>query len=57
MTDWWTASLKAQRDLLDAQKKALAAGEQALAIQETARKLAEANLATMQAWAKLWGMK
>ena len=56
MTDWWTASLKAQRQMLDAQKKALGASEAMLGMQEAGKRAADANLAAWNAWAKLWGV-
>ncbi|MBA3879249.1 MAG: hypothetical protein C0500_06000 [Sphingobium sp.] len=63
MTDWFTASIKLQKQMLDAQKASLDAGQQALgagrsfvAMQEAGQKVAEANLAAMNAWAKIWGI-
>ncbi len=63
MSDWFGASIKLQKQMLDAQKASLdagrqmtSAGEQFVRMQETGRKMAEANLAAMNAWAKMWGL-
>ncbi|MET3825684.1 hypothetical protein ABIC16_001377 [Sphingomonas sp. PvP055] len=63
MTDWFTASIKLQQQMLDAQKASLSAGQQALGagdtfvkMQEAGRKAAEANIAAMNAWARMWGL-
>jgi hypothetical protein len=56
MIDWWNTSLKLQRDMLEAQKKSMVAADHLVSMQEAGRKAAEANLAAMNAWAKLWGI-
>ncbi|MBI0476554.1 hypothetical protein D9601_14485 [Sphingomonas sp. MA1305] len=62
MNDWFDASLRFQKQILDAQRRTLEAGSQAVGagdalvqVQEATRKAAEANLAAFQAWARLWG--
>ena len=62
MTDWLTAALDAQRDLLRAQKaqmdaaqKLIDGGRQVVKMQEAGQKAAEANLAAWKQWSKLWG--
>ncbi len=63
MTDWFTTSIKLQKQMLDAQKASLDAGQHMLgaqrslvAMQEAGQKVAEANVAAFNAWAKLWGI-
>ena len=57
VSDWWTTSIKLQADLLEAQRRTLHAAAHGVAMQEIARRTAQANLAAMQGWAKLWGVK
>ena len=56
MSDWWTASLRAQRQLLDAQRRSLGAADALVAMQEAGKRATEANMAAFDAWAKLWGL-
>lgn len=63
MTNWCDASIRLQKQMLDAQKASLDAGQHMLgaqrsfiAMQEAGQKVAEANLAALNAWAKLWGV-
>lgn len=63
MSDWFSTSIKLQKQLLDAHKASLdagrkmtGAGEQFVKLQETGRQIAQANMAAMNAWAKLWGL-
>ncbi|WP_066651170.1 MULTISPECIES: hypothetical protein [Sphingomonas] len=63
MTDWFTASIKLQKQMLDAQKASLTAGQQVLGagatmvkMQEAGQKVAKANMDAMSAWAKIWGV-
>lgn len=56
MTDWFSASIRLQKQMLDAGQHALGAGRSFVAMQEAGQKIAEANLAAMNAWAKLWGV-
>ncbi|MBN8808346.1 MAG: hypothetical protein J0I47_08950 [Sphingomonas sp.] len=62
MTDWFSASLKWQQQVVDAQRASLKAGQDAtnaaqafVSMQEAGRKAAEANAAAMKQWLKLWG--
>lgn len=64
MTDLFSASIKLQKQMLDAQKASLDAGqkmlgasEQMLAMQKAGKKAAEANMAAWKSWASLWGIK
>ncbi|GAA0727312.1 hypothetical protein [Sphingomonas japonica] len=64
MSDWFSAAVKLQGQMLDAQrqqmaatKKMLDAGEQMAKFQEAGTRAAEANMAAWQSWAKLWGMR
>ena len=57
MNDWWTAGIKWQAEVLEAQRRSVDAAAHGVAMQEVARKTAQANLAAMQGWAKLWGWK
>lgn len=64
MTDMVSLALDIQRQALAAQKaqmdlaqRMLDAGRQVAAAQEMTAKAAEANLRTIDAWAKLWGMR
>lgn len=56
MSDWWAASIKLQKQMLDAHRASLGAGEHLVRMQEAGRKAAEANVAALDAWAKLWGI-
>ncbi|MFM9827793.1 MAG: hypothetical protein ACKVOB_03485 [Sphingomonas sp.] len=63
MTDFFAAPLKLHKQMLDAQRASLAAGARALGagraakqMQETAHKMAQANIAAMAMWARLWGV-
>lgn len=55
MKDLFTASIRLQKQLLDAQQASISAGRSAVAMQEMAMQLVEANLAAIDAWAKIWG--
>ena len=55
MKDVFTASIRLQKQLLDAQQASISAGRSAVAMQEMAMQLVEANLAAIDAWAKIWG--
>ncbi len=64
MTNWWDASLKLQKQMLDAQKASLGAGQAAVSagdqlvkLQQAAAKTAGANMAAWKAWAGMFGIK
>jgi len=63
VTSWFDASIRLQKQWLDAQRTALDAGTRANAAgavlvqaQEATRRAADANLAAWQAWMRLWGV-
>jgi hypothetical protein len=64
MSDWFTAALDIQREIVRAQRSQFDAAERMLdgarqlsAMQEAGRKAAEANYDIWTQWMKFWGFK
>jgi len=64
MSDWFSAALDMQREILRAQRSQLDAAERMLdgarqlsAMQEAGQKAADANYDIWKQWMKLWGLK
>jgi len=55
MTGIFDLAIAWQRQLLDVQRAYLSAGEASVAWQEASRRAAEANVAALASWARLWG--
>lgn len=63
MTDWFSATMKLQRDFLSAQQaqidaaqKLLDTGKQMAAMQQAGADAVKANMRAWKAWVDLWGM-
>jgi len=64
MSDWFSAALDMQREILRAQRSQLDAAERMLdgarqlsAMQEAGQKAADANYDIWKQWMKFWGLK